>query len=218
VLVGAEARREVLLELGLHSRRLLEDDVIDPEGAGQHARHLDVVVAAAVPDGRDARLGTNARLPQLEQNVARVASPAQGQHHRPARQSPADSVPEELGVRPQSLVARDVLAIPEVPVRPDEELAVPGEARARRHGLDVLERRLVVDEEAELQEDGERFGIEIQRCPLSQERHDRRRDGELRTARVVEERIEAVAVVLDVENATVPAPAREDAVRVAGRS
>ena len=151
---------------------------------------------------------------KLERNVPGIAAAAQRyREFAPGRTSP-DSLSKELDVAVNGRIARKCEGYRCNPRRcGDGELSVrPLESCVRRQSPDAEERSVFAKEEAQTEEDRQARRVQFGRGALFHERGDRRRDADLARTLVIEERIEAVTVVLDRQALTIPAPLGEDSI------
>ena len=186
--------------------------MLDAERLRHDARHRGV--PAPVRDGQARPRRVPVEL-ELEQDVPRVAPAAEQVHDVVALgRPPPDRFPEAGHVRGESLVAAEAdRRHPRPPALDCQGSLRPPAARVRRHGPDGAEGSLVAEEVPEVQEHGERLEVEIaRRAELDQLRY-RGREGAASLVAEVVQGLQAVAVVLELELAAVPGPAREDPVR-----
>src|SRR6185295_224840 len=211
--IRAKARGHVLASFRLEARKLAGDNVLQAQSVCQQPGDLDIVVAGTVLGPGDAVPRAMACAVELQENVPGVATSTKRKSEISASRQPLrDGVSEKLRVPVDRLGARNRELVTEVANFLYLQVSVPSETAVRRHDLDVNECSLVVDEETQVEEDCERFAVDIQRSAFLKQPHQVGRDSEFISTAVVEQGIEAVAIGVDGQPSAIPFPARKDAV------
>ncbi|MEZ5722787.1 MAG: hypothetical protein R3D59_15140 [Paracoccaceae bacterium] len=180
--------------------------------------HFRVPGVAAVLEG-DAGIGLAPLMRQFDHDVSRIAAAAERADDRavPGLQGPRNALPEQIDIAVDRLRPGDVEFFVLALARLDRDLAAaPGQFAAGGQDLDVLERRVVVDEEAEPVKHRQGAVILGQIAAERRQLQDAGRDPDPISLDAIVEAVESIRIDLGAQHRAVPMPTGMDALGGSG--